>query len=191
MHCFLRLPARLDHRRRTLAVFRYRAICHLSIQLADRSLYPRLRHYRPRRDRAAHGLHQQGHLRGIRKGLISPGGPRRRNHRPIASHCYDHTVHNPVGEGERLAINSRWRLTTTRFEELRALRRQLAVHPAATARRKQKFPTMKVSALGSHWTRRWRELDSNPRSPALTRIFRNAGTDPTRRRGAETFAWNR
>jgi hypothetical protein len=44
-----------------------------------------------------------------------------------------HTVHNPVGEGERLAINSRWRLTTTRFEELRALRRQLAVHPAATA----------------------------------------------------------
>ena len=39
--------------------------------------------------------------------------------------------------------------------------------------------------------RRWRELDSNPRSPALTRIFRNAGTDPTRRRGAETFARNR
>src|SRR5258708_39824810 len=28
---------RLDHRRRTLAVYRYRAICHLSIQLADRS----------------------------------------------------------------------------------------------------------------------------------------------------------
>src|SRR5207253_3186304 len=25
------------------------------------------------RDRVTHGLHQQGHLRGIRKGLISPG----------------------------------------------------------------------------------------------------------------------
>ena len=30
-----------------------------------------------------------------------------------------------------------------------------------------------------------------PSVPALTRIFRNAGTDPTRRRGAETFARNR
>jgi hypothetical protein len=38
---------------------------------------------------------------------------------------------------------------------------------------------------------RIRTRDSNPRSPALTRILRNAGTDPTRRRGAETFAKNR
>src|SRR6202045_351092 len=68
--------------RRPLAIYRYRAICHLSIQLADRSLYPRLRDHRPHRDGVTHGLHQQGHLRGIRKGLISPGGPRRRNHRP-------------------------------------------------------------------------------------------------------------
>jgi hypothetical protein len=49
--------------------------------------------------------------------------------------------------------------------------------PAPTARRspggrKQKFPTMKVPASGSHWTRRWRKKDSNRQSPVReTSIF--------------------
>src|ERR1700680_1950954 len=51
--------------------------------------------------------------------------------------------------------------------------------------------TLPSRKRSSQRTQRWRELDSNPRSPTLTRIFRNAGTDPTRRRGAETFARNR
>jgi hypothetical protein len=64
------------------------------------------------------GLHQQGHLRGIRKGLISPGGPRRRNHRPIASRRYYHTVHNPFGEGERLPIQVRCDTTRRRSRKV-------------------------------------------------------------------------
>ena len=64
-----RLPARLDHRRRPIAVHRDGAVCRLSFELADRDLYSALRGHRHRRDGAADRLHQQGHLRRIRTGL--------------------------------------------------------------------------------------------------------------------------
>jgi hypothetical protein len=67
--------------------------------------------------------------------------------------------------GQMIGIAAIMRDTTTRFEELRALRRQLAVHPAATGTESKKFPIMTVPASGSHETRRWREPDSNARSP--------------------------
>ena len=51
--------------------------------------------------------------------------------------------------------------------------------------------TLPSRKRSSQRTQRWRELDSNPRSPALTRIFRNAGTHGTRWPGAGTFARNR
>src|SRR5260370_29865428 len=45
-----------------------------SLELADRPLYPSLRDHRHHCAGAADGLHQQGHLRGIRKRLISSCG---------------------------------------------------------------------------------------------------------------------
>src|SRR5258708_745729 len=62
-----RLPARLDHCGWPLAVYRDGTVRHLSLELADRPLYPSLRDHRHHCDGAADGLHQQGHLRGIRK----------------------------------------------------------------------------------------------------------------------------
>src|SRR5260370_6390665 len=58
-----------------LAVYRDGTVRHLSLKLADRPLYPSLRDHRHHCDGAADGLHQQGHLRGIRKRLISSCGP--------------------------------------------------------------------------------------------------------------------
>ena len=73
-----RLPARLDHRRRPVAVHRDGAVRRLSFEPADRALHPRLRRHRHRRDGAADGLHQQGHLGRIRESVSS----RRRRRRP-------------------------------------------------------------------------------------------------------------
>ncbi len=69
-----RLPARLDHRRRPVAVYRDGAVRRLSFELADRALHRRLRRHRHRLDRAADRLHQQGHLGRISRGLIRRRG---------------------------------------------------------------------------------------------------------------------
>ena len=69
-----RLPARLDHCRRPVAVHRDGAVRHLPFEPTDRALHPRLRRHRHHRDLAADGLHQQGHLRRISWGLTKRPG---------------------------------------------------------------------------------------------------------------------
>src|SRR5439155_24346317 len=69
-----RLSACLDHRRWSLAVYRYGAVCNLSVELPDSSLLSPMWHYRHHRDGAADGLHQQGHLAGIRRRVGRHGG---------------------------------------------------------------------------------------------------------------------
>ena len=64
---FARLSACLDHCRRPLAVYRDGALRLLSVEPADRAVYRRLRRYRYRLDGATDGLHEQGHLGGIRQ----------------------------------------------------------------------------------------------------------------------------
>jgi MFS family permease len=56
------LSARLDHRRRPVAVYRNGIIRCFQIKLTDRTLYGWLRHHRYHLDGAADGLHQQRHL---------------------------------------------------------------------------------------------------------------------------------
>jgi MFS family permease len=52
-----------------LAVYRYDAVCHLSVELPDRPLFPRLRGDRSRLGVAVDRLHEQGRLTGIRRRL--------------------------------------------------------------------------------------------------------------------------
>jgi len=67
-----RLPARLDHRGGSLAVYRDCAVRRLHFEFAYRSLHPRLCRHRHCRDSAARRSYQQGHLCRIRKGLSLP-----------------------------------------------------------------------------------------------------------------------
>ena len=62
--CRARLPAGLDHRRRSRAVHRGGIVRRLSFGLRDCFLHPGLRRHQHCRHGAAQGLHEQGHFRG-------------------------------------------------------------------------------------------------------------------------------
>ncbi len=67
-----RLSARLDHRRRPRTVYRGGIVRGLPFGVRDRRLHLRLRHHQHHRRRLAQGLHEQGHLRGIRPDPVRP-----------------------------------------------------------------------------------------------------------------------